>query len=923
MGYTLHYPRRRRSRPASLILMIVVSLIIVFIVISQTIQLILNFWEFGDLFVRPFYYSLIGGLILSVIAFFRIDFIHRRSLTFWFLGLIMRFYRRAGYVEVSDIDFSAHKLSTGRFLAWQLTKTVVGAMILANSLFGMAVSAVFAGADLGIQNIPKLFMLPFTSISAANISPALEVISASPALIAIIPPILSALGIRLAILVGLTLLVKAASISVVDYVKTGLFRVPVEVIEALIALASAWIGFTLFFSSYIDYNTKIYILGAFALTALCLLFIFLDKKKPGFLYAFKIKFGTIILILLLVATVATIQNSIADARKVEWLGPYVKQEIEVNRYLADLSGIIVRPYNFTENPGQKQVNASTIRDELSVVRLWDWDAAFTKLKPEIGLIPYVDFEDSDVIRFKNRIYWSASMKPILPRGVEFENIWYNEHLVYTHVPNGFLLLDANNGSVVDPSTFFKQRRIYYGEGGLHESTWAAIIVGKEKSDEITGTRYSGKGGIIVGPPMTWLYDVTFLLSYPDKQVRLIRYRDVYDRLSLLLPYFTYRWGGEYVDMFPVTDGKNTYWLMPLIVRLPAENVPWSRGNDYVRFIGYALIDVYNGDLKLIITENDFVGELVRKAYGDILMKEVPSWLINQSRFPAEVFEYQVEMFNYYHVDDPATFIQAREFYEIPEGVETYFIVARYPGLEKSEFLGLLSLQLKGSMGRNLAGFMIVRNDYPHLGEKIFYEVPIQSEVKLLGPSAAREALERHAEFRKLRTLLENPRIGDIILYYIGGHPVYVIPVYTSPAGGVVAQLGTVAIVGAEFTGKYYIGLGSNLQESFEAFLRELEEAPPAQRIDVYNLTIGILKELGIEVMYPEKVSPHLIFKEGVFSGGSEDQLKAMVENFAEKWVFGKGIHRVLIWMEDEKMNVGSVFSENGVVELHYISISKS
>ncbi|MCD6591716.1 MAG: UPF0182 family protein [Thaumarchaeota archaeon] len=920
MMYEYRRPPRRR-RHVSLILVIIVLLIIILVGISQTIQLMLNFWEFGDLFIRPFYYSLLGGLILSFIAFFRLDFINRRSLTFWLLSFLLKFYRRAGYIETQDIDFSAYRLSIGRFLAWQLTKMIVGSLIFANSLFGMALTVILGGADLGLQNIPKLFALPFTPISMEDVSPALQVISASPALVIILPPIISALGIRLTILVGLTLLVKSISSSIIEYLRTGLFRIPVEAIEAIIALASAWIGFTLFFSSYIDYNTKVYILGAFALAAVFSLFIYLDKRKPGFLYAFKIKFGALILILLLIAAIATIQNSIADARKVEWLGPYVKQEIEVNRYLADISDIAVVTYNFTKGRGATIQNSSAIDEELSVVRLWDWDAAFTKLKPEIGLIPYVDFEDSDILRFGNRIYWSASMKPILPRGVQLENIWYNEHLVYTHVPNGFLLLDANNGSVVDPSTFFKQRRIYYGEGGLLDTTWAAIILGKEESDEITGTRYNGRGGVVVGPPITWLYDVTFLLSYPDKQVKLLRYRDVYDRLDLLLPYFTYRWDGEYVDMFPVTDGENTYWLMPLIVRLPADHVPWSKANDYVRFIGYALVDIYNGDLKLIIVGDDFVSRLIKNAYKDILIEEFPDWLRNQSRFPAEVFEYQVRMFNYYHIDDPATFIQAKEFYEIPEGVTTYFIIARYPGFEKPEFVGILSLQLQGSMGRNLAGFMIVRNDYPHLGEKIFYRVPIGSEIKLLGPSAAREALERHAEFRKLRTLLENPRVGDILLYYIGGRLVYIIPVYTSPAGGVVAQLGTIATIGAEFTGKYYIGLGRDLRESYEAFLRSLEDAPQAPEYDVKNLTLQILKELGIRVYYPERINANLIFREGEYSIASPEELRRVLESFIDEWVTGKGLDRVLIWFEDDRMNIGSIFVEGGVVELHYISIT--
>ena len=912
--------RPLRRRPVRALLLVVVALAIAFAGVYQSVQLALNFWEFGDLFVRPFYYSLLGGLLLSFIAFFRFDFIGRRSLTFWILRLVFKFYKRTGYVETRDIDFSAYRMGVGRFLAWQVTKTIIGSMIFANSLFGMALTAALSGVDLGLQNLPWLFALPFTPISASDISPALKVISASPALIVILPPIISALTVRLTILVGLTVLLKAVGLSIVEYLRTGLLRIPVESIEALLALASAWTGFTLFFSSYIDYNTKVFILGAFAVASILILFIYLDRSKPGFLYAYKIKIGAIILLLLLIASIATIQNSIADARKVEWLGPYVKQEIEVNRYLADISDIAVKPYNFT-GEAEASANSSSIEDELSVVRLWDWDAAFTKLKPEIGLIPYVDFEDSDIIRFGNRLYWSASMKPILPRGVQLENIWYNEHLVYTHVPNGFLLLDANNGTIVDSSTFFKQRRIYYGEGGLLESTWAAVILGKEESDEITGTRYNGRGGIVVGPPITWLYDITFLLSYPDKQVKLLRYRDVYDRLELLLPYFTYRWDSNYVDMFPVTDGENTYWLMPLIVRLPADHVPWSKGNDYVRFVGYALVDIYNDDLKLIIVGDDFVSKLMKRIYKDVLIEEFPSWLRNQSRFPAEVFEYQVEMYNYYHIDDPATFIQAKEFYEIPEGVTTYFVIARYPGFEKPEFLGILSLQLQGSMGRNLAGFMVVRNDYPHLGEKIFYKVPIGSEVKLLGPSAAREALERDAEFRKLKTLLENPRIGDILLYHIGGKLVYVIPVYTSPAGGVVAQLGTIAVVGAEFTGKYYIGLGRSLEESYRSFLRSLEEVPPLPKLDAYNLTIRVLRELGVKVAQPERMNPNLIFREGVYSVKSVEELREVLKAFTDEWIRARGLDRALIWLEDDKVCVGSMFSEKGVVELHYITIS--
>ena len=916
--------RRRRRRPSTTYIILAIILIIgLLVAVSQTIWVTLNLWEFGDLFVRPVYFSLIGGLILSFAAFFRFDFKHRNSLIFWFFKLISTVYRGGGYLRPRDIDFASYRLSPMKFLAWQLTKTLVGMVFFSNSLFGMSLIAAVSGVDLGFNNIPNIMTLPFTSITIRDVTPALTVISAAPALILIIPPFLSAIGVRLTLLVGITMLVKSVTRSTLEYLETGTVRLPIETIEAIIAIGTAWTGFNLFFSSYIDYNTKILIGGAIAVAALMLTFIYLDKTKPGFSYAYIIKIGAVVLVLLTIFAAATIQNSIADARKVEWLGPYVKQEITVNRYLADINDVRTVYYNFTGVHYRESVseNWSDVRAALDTVRLWDWDAAFTKLKPEIGLIPYVDFEDSDILRFNGRLYWSASMKPVLPQGIPPADIWYNEHLVYTHVPNGFLLLDASNGTIVDTSTFFKQRRIYYGEGGLLDQTWAAIILGKEKSDEVAGYRYNGRGGVVISPPVSWMFDVTFLLSYPDKDVRVLRYRDVYDRLSLLFPYFKYHWNGEYVDMFPVTDGENTYWLMPLIVEVPADNLPWSRGNEYVRFIGYALIDVYNGDVKLLIIGDDFMSKLIRETYSDIVLDEAPRWIINQTRFPEEVFQYQVEMFNIYHVDDPATFIQAREFYEIPEGVYTYYIIAQPPGFEKPEFLGILSLQLRGSPGRNLAGFIAVRNDYNVLGEKIFYKVPIESPIKLLGPSAAREALERYAEFRKLRTLLENPRIGETILYQVGGYLVYVIPVYTSPAGGVVTQLGTIATVGAEFTGKYFVGLGATPEESFRAFLKSLAgEAAVPVGVDLMNLTIKVVRELGLEPVFPESINAHVVFREGNLTYVTQSQFEEDVRGFLEEWALGRGMERALIWRTGNMINLGVIFSREGVVELHYITI---
>ncbi|RLG07981.1 MAG: hypothetical protein DRN68_04615, partial [Thaumarchaeota archaeon] len=347
--------------------------------------------------MRPFYFSLIGGLILSFIAFFRFDFRRRNSLTFWLLKLFIKFYRRGGYIELRDLDYSAYQMSIGRFLAWQATKILIGTIFLSNAIFGMGIVAALSGVDFGLTNIPRVMSLSFLPMSINDTTPAMAVIPSIPALTILLPPILSAFGFRLILLVGLTILVKAASESIVNYLRTGIIRIPAEVIETLIAIGVAWTGFNLFFPSYIDYNTKIFIIGAFIISAIMILFVYLDRTRTGFIYAYKIKVGAIILILLTIFAIVSIQNSVADARKVEWLGPYVKQEIAVNRYLADIDDVRTVIYNFTaKTHALNSSQLSRIYRDLQTVRLWDWDAAFTKLKPEIGLIPYIDFEDSDI-----------------------------------------------------------------------------------------------------------------------------------------------------------------------------------------------------------------------------------------------------------------------------------------------------------------------------------------------------------------------------------------------------------------------------------------------------------------------------------------------------------------------------------------------
>jgi hypothetical protein len=291
------------------------------------------------------------------------------------------------------------------------------------------------------------------------------------------------------------------------------------------------------------------------------------------------------------------------------------------------------------------------------------------------------------------------------------------------------------------------------------------------------------------------------------------------------------------------------------------------------------------------------------------------------------------MYNIYHVTNVETFIQANEFYEIPRGLDTYYVEAKPPGFTETEFLGLLSLELRGSEGRNLAGYMIVENDLANLGNLQFYEVPLNSTTKLIGPTAVREALDRDPEFAQLKTLLRNPRIGDNILYRVGDHDVYFIPVYTAGAGGVVAQLGTIAAVGAAFNGEYFVGLGATQEEAFEEYLKKVSgvastttvaddnyvELVKNDRIDIIK---SVFEENGISIAEPTTISIPISFNEGqLFFFTENDRVDA--EEFLSKFIddFVKPrTDRVFMWQEENNLNVGTVLVKDGIAEIHYVSV---
>jgi hypothetical protein len=98
-------------------------------------------------------------------------------------------------------------------------------------------------------------------------------------------------------------------------------------------------------------------------------------------------------------------------------------------------------------------------------------------------------------------------------------------------------------------------------------------VSKIDSDEINKFFYDGTEKIDVSSPLSWIYETNFMLSYSGSSIHMMRYKDIHERMESIYPYFIYEFSFGTSDnnfnikkiaVIRVSDGKNTYWLMPLL-----------------------------------------------------------------------------------------------------------------------------------------------------------------------------------------------------------------------------------------------------------------------------------------------------------------------------------------------------------------------
>jgi hypothetical protein len=589
----------------------------------------------------------------------------------------------------------------------------------------------------------------------------------------------------------------------------------------------------------------------------------------------------------------------------EWK-PMTMKEIEVTRWAAGIQNVVTEP--LSSIPAG---NTSTI---VSLVRQWDHDASYTKMINQIG-VNWMQLSASQIIYLNGHEYWAA------PTTINYPTEdWISHHLIYTHAAR-IIVTDSHTGDYVSVQSAFGVKAeplIYYGEA-LSDDVYVHV----KGFEEIGNASYTGAADYTLSGWQRSLWflvkqgQVGFALSPPQDSIMMLHNRDVYQRVQDILI------GGLTTDSasYLVTDGSRIYYCVQVYTDYPIHS--GFSGSNYLRFFGVVLVDIENGQMYpyVIAKPDGFLVDFYTQYYSS--WKAPPDWLVSQLRYPEDLLGThanagQLDVAFQYHVSDPFIWRSGSDFYERPESTEVLYVLETFGN--RTDFVGLQLVEYQSSPGKNLAGMFIAYGS-DQLGKLNLYRIS-NSTTQLIGPSAALQAVETDDYVRTQLTLLPNYRLGNILLYLIGNHLYYFIPVYinTQVQNAVITKMAFIAVVDATTGAKVAVGADSS-----QAYYAISGGTPiilgSAERVTKLN---SLFTDKEYSLVSPEKISANVEIRIANITYTDETQwpsVSTTVNDFITNYCQKYGVTEIYYWTaQNGNLNFGVLVNTSGVVKLYYITV---
>jgi hypothetical protein len=336
-----------------------------------------------------------------------------------------------------------------------------------------------------------------------------------------------------------------------------------------------------------------------------------------------------------------------------------------------------------------------------------------------------------------------------------------------------------------------------------------------------------------------------------------------------------------------------------------------------------LVDIEDGRMYpyVVAKPDGFLVDFYRQYYSS--WKAPPDWLVSQLRYPEDLLGThdlpgQLDVSFRFHVNDPFVWRSGSDFYERPQATEVLYVLMTSGN--RADFVGLQLVEYQASPGRNLAG-MYIAYGTDQLGKLNLYRIS-NSTTQLIGPSAALQAVETDDYVRQQLTLLPNYRLGNILLYMIGDHLYYFIPVYinTQVENAVITKMAFVTVVDATTGAR--VAVGADSSQAYYAISGGIPTVVgSADRQKKLN---SLFTNKGYSLVSPNKISANVEIRIANITYTDETQwtsVNATVNNFIANYCQKYNVTEVYYWSAPNgDLNFGVLVSTFGVVKLYYITV---
>ncbi|MDO8588151.1 MAG: UPF0182 family protein [Armatimonadota bacterium] len=443
---------------------------------------------------------------------------------------------------------------------------------------------------------------------------------------------------------------------------------------------------------------------------------------------------------------------------------FITYGIDGTRRAYGLTNIETRSYPAADTLSAAEIaaNQPTIRN----VRLWDYKPLQSDYEQMQELQQYYKFNDVDIDRYTINGEYRQVM--LSARELEQQSlpdqakVWLNLHLVYTH-GYGVVMSPVNEVSPQGLPVYFikdippissvdlkvREPAVYFGE--LTDSY--ALVKTKPPSvkytskDAMIETDYQADRGIRIGSYWrkllfsTRLGDVNMLIT-PNitRDSRLLFRRAISERVSKLFPFLRFD-----NDPYLVLSNGRMFWIQDAYTT--SSQVPYSQQSEiqfnytpfmdsfnYIRNSVKITVDAYTGDVHAYYDDRDPIIQTYARAFKGVFkpFSRMPREVRVHVRYPEDLFSVQAEVYNVYHMTDPAVFFQKSDLWERPEWMEMggnkevlgsrrvdpYYLIMRLPGAKNEEFILLRPSKRAGK--ENMVAWICAKCDPDDYGDLLVY-----------------------------------------------------------------------------------------------------------------------------------------------------------------------------------------------------------